>query len=101
MTATIPTSPVPCVDSHELATAVAGELRRLAQRHEADARELFAAGGYWRAEPAAVEHDAVARALAADAAAIERRTNDGRRPYATDERAPIRPVDGTREGRSR
>jgi hypothetical protein len=101
MTATIPPPLPPDVDSHELATALAGELCRLAEAHQAHARELFASGGYWRAEPGAVEHDAVARALAADAAAIECRTNDGRRPYAKDEGAPIRPVDGTREGQSR
>ncbi|MEQ7007669.1 hypothetical protein ABN028_15955 [Actinopolymorpha sp. B17G11] len=53
--------------------AVAGELRRMAARREERARDLFARAGYWRADPDAVEHSAVARALRAEADAIEAR----------------------------
>ena len=52
--------------------AVARELRRLAERHEVLARELFARAGYWRADPEAVEHAVAARVLLADAEAFER-----------------------------
>lgn len=54
------------------AVAVVGELRRLAERHEALARELFARAGYWRADAEAIEHSVVARALLTDADALER-----------------------------